>query len=68
MNLSWNSIVEHNSTGVLQSDEHQDKKSKDNDKLILNLIGRVIKHNVKFVHLDLTSTGLGNYIVKGLGY
>ena len=53
INLSWNCIVEHQDT-----EEHQN---------YVLMLARLIKFNKKFLHFDLSGTGLTKFIVQALG-
>jgi len=54
INLAWNALIA------------QDADEKD-QMYVLELLGKMIKHNLKFLHFDLTSTGLTHRIVEELG-
>ena len=54
LNLSWNNI----------SDVHA---SQQDMIFISHLIGKIIKHSRTMQHINLTSTGLGTYIIREIG-
>ena len=54
LNLSWNILAD------MQTSEKEQKE-------LVSLIGSFLKHNKNLIHLDLTCTGLSEFIIRAVG-
>jgi hypothetical protein len=66
LNLSWNSIVAIEPGSLPGRALEEGDAEPEHEMQILELLGRLIKFNKKFVHFDLTSTGLTHFMIKSL--
>jgi len=53
LDLSWNPILDRMAT-------------REDEEAVLTMLGKMIKHNSNLLHLDLSGTGLGTFIIDGI--